>query len=151
MVSPLNQTNQGNLHAPLSEWLIARSFDSASECEATIMAMQKALWTTKDQVNWKVNQAKIERGEQIPLSYSEYAKRTTNAQCVASDDPRCSQCGRLESPLDLHYIVAPAEQKSVGEVCSRCKLADAGVSQDSRPFQSRSFDSGDVVRSPAPR
>src|SRR5262249_13502065 len=88
MMSPLNQTNQVNLHAPLSWWLIARSFDSASECENTLMAMQKALWTTEDELNWKAEQAKIEHGERLPLSYSEYAKRTTNAQCVASDDPR---------------------------------------------------------------
>jgi len=91
LIAPTTAQNQADLQAPLSKWLNAGSFDSASGCEAIRRRITKDLWSEKDRLEWQFRQRDIRHSGHHPVSYSEYAKRLQGAQCVSTDDPRLKE------------------------------------------------------------
>ena len=85
MMPPVNPNNMRvNTDAPISDWEIRNSFDSASQCERLRVQVHAA----------SNNRAKYDarKSQQHPLlSYVEWQKRSKAAVCISAHDPRIAR------------------------------------------------------------
>jgi hypothetical protein len=82
MLPPVNPNNLSvDSDAPIAQWEIGNSFDSASQCDALRLQVRAAS-------NSRARYDDAKSQQHPPLSYSEWQKRLKAAVCIATDDPR---------------------------------------------------------------
>jgi hypothetical protein len=75
MTPPLTKTGDVNLEAPLAQWKITNSFDTAIDCRTVLLQVQGYL-------------PNPETGKKGPITTN---PRQTNLVCIATDDPRLKE------------------------------------------------------------
>jgi hypothetical protein len=78
-----------NMKAPLSEWIVAKSFESASECEKRL-AEDNAKAENAQSLASMTKQMNDMGGGHV-WDTDELLKEMVNEHCIASDDPRLKE------------------------------------------------------------
>jgi len=85
IIPPIGADNKVDAHAPLSQWRRGVGFESQKDCDDSL---KDAIQTPMTQDEYQAAAKQTRKAKMKPLSMSEMTKRTSESQCVASDDPR---------------------------------------------------------------
>jgi hypothetical protein len=89
MMPPINpSTDNERLDAPVSEWVIDSSYDSAQECQQAIHTLQRSLMPPRGASAESVRSQAAKAGQHARATDYE---RAIAAICIATDDPRLKE------------------------------------------------------------